>query len=116
MREFIECYDRVFINIDTTEEKAVANFDKTLPILWLKDKKYVDFIDYINNRCKGYIEAVRALITSDGKVCCKLNSNITTNTIVLLNCINLNDFVIYADDSNIFIDFKNNLIVVQDNK
>lgn len=116
MREFIECYDRVFINIDTTEEKAVANFDKTLPVLWLKDKKYIDFIDYLNNRCKGQIQIVRTIMTDNGIVCCKLKGVITANSIVLLNCIGLNEFVIYVDNDNLFIDFKNSLSVEQDNK
>lgn len=116
MREFIEIYDRVFINIDTTEAKAVEKFDKVMPIVWLGDKKYIDLIEYINNRCKGHIEVVRAMTTYEGTVCCKVKGTITANTIVLLNCINLNDFVIYVDNNNLFIDFKNSLSVEQDNK
>ena len=105
MREFIECYDHVFTKIDKDEEKALNIFGKTMPILIIKDNKYIDFVEYLNLHCKNNTIAKSAFMTSDKKICCRLEHTITDDIIILFNSINLNKFTIYAVNNNLFIDF-----------
>lgn len=105
MREFIECFDHVFIKIDKDEEKALNSFGKNIPVVIIRNNTYVDFVEYLNIHCKNNTIAKSAFMTNDKKICCRLEHTITDDIIVLLNSINLDKFTIYAVNNNLFIDF-----------
>lgn len=103
MREFIKLFGDVYIAL-TEDDINNDIFTENIPIVMLNNKRYVQFILYINKVCSPALD-INTAEKVGNVIVCRLTGNYYSSANALLNAIGLDDYEIYSGNGWTYIKF-----------
>ena len=99
MREFTNLFGDVYIALTDNEL-----FTENIPIVMLNNKRYMQFICYINKVCNPVLD-INTAEKVGNIIVCRLSGNYYSSANALLNAIGLDSFEIYSGNGWTYIKF-----------
>lgn len=103
MREFTKLFGNVYIAL-TEDDIHNEIFTENIPIVMLNNKRYMQFICYINKVCNPTLD-INTAEKVNNIIVCRLSDNYCSSANALLNAIGLGTYEVYSENGWTYIKF-----------